>query len=85
MTTYILSNIPLFSDLPVAELDHLQSTLQVKHLQPGETLFHESEPGERFYVVMDGELHILLGAGAKEEMQLNTLGPGEYLGEMSLI
>ena len=85
MSANLLSKIPLFSDLPVSELDHLQSMLQVKTLQPGEILFREGEPGNHFYIVTDGELEILLGAETKEELVLNALGPGEYLGEMSLI
>jgi sigma-B regulation protein RsbU (phosphoserine phosphatase) len=85
MNTNLLAKIPLFSALPVDELDHLQGMLQVKTLQPGEILFREGEPGEHFYILTDGKLEILLGAETKEELLLNTLGPGEYLGEMSLI
>ena len=85
MRTNLLSKIPLFSVLPVDELEHLQSMLKVKTLQPGEILFREGEKGEHFYILTDGELKILLGVDTKEELLLNTLGPGEYLGEMSLI
>jgi sigma-B regulation protein RsbU (phosphoserine phosphatase) len=85
MSTNLLSKIPLFSVLPVDELDRLQSMLQVKTLQPGEILFREGEPGEHFYILTDGKLDILLGVDTQEELLLNTLGPGEYLGEMSLI
>ena len=85
MTANLLSKIPLFSNLPIAELNHLQNTLQIKHLQPDEILFHFRETGEHFYAVLKGELQVLLGEGTKEEMLLNTLGPGDYLGEMSLI
>ena len=85
MSANLLSKIPLFSVLPVDELDHLQSMLQVKNLQPGEILFREGEPGEHFYIVTDGKLDVLLGVDTKEELLLNTIGPGEYLGEMSLI
>ncbi|MBN1452032.1 MAG: SpoIIE family protein phosphatase [Anaerolineales bacterium] len=85
MNTNLLSKIPLFSVLPVNELDHMQAMLQVKTLQPGEILFREGEPGEHFYILTNGELEILLGAETNEELLLNILGPGEYLGEMSLI
>ncbi len=85
MNTNLLSKIPLFSVLPVDELDHLQSMLKVEKLQPGEILFREGEPGEHFYILTDGELEILMGAETEEELLLNTIGPGEYLGEMSLI
>lgn len=85
MNKNVLSQISLFSDLPVDELDHLQSMLKTRHLEPGEILFTEGQRGEHFYVLTGGKLEILLGAGTKEELLLNTLGPGEYLGEMSLI
>ena len=85
MNTNLLAKIPLFSVLPANELDHLQDMLQIKTLQPGEILFREGEPGEHFYILTDGKLEILLGIDTQEELLLNTLGPGEYLGEMSLI
>ena len=85
MNSNLLSKIPLFSVLPAEELDHLQGMLEVITLQPGEILFREGEPGEHFYILTDGRLEILLGAETEEELLLNTLGPGEYLGEMSLI
>jgi len=66
-------------------LENLQNTLGIKYLRPDEILFQEGDPGEHFYVVLDGELQVLLGEGTDEEMQLNILGPGEYFGEMSLI
>jgi serine phosphatase RsbU (regulator of sigma subunit) len=85
MSANLLAKIPVFSDLPEKELAHLQSTLEVITLQPGEILFREGELGEHFYILSEGELEILLGIGTEEELLLNTLGPGEYLGEMSLV
>lgn len=85
MSTNLLSKIPVFNDLPEADQLHLQNTLQVKALKPGEILFREGEVGEHFYIVINGELEILLGIGTEDELILNIIGPGEYLGEMSLI
>ena len=85
MNTNLLAKIPLFSVLPLDELDHLQKMLQAKTLQPGEILFREGELGEHFYILTSGELEILLGVDTQEELLLNKLGPGEYLGEMSLV
>lgn len=83
--TNLLARIPLFGDLPPAELDHLVAALQVVQLRAGEVLFREGEPGEHLYIVLDGELEVLRGLETREEMRLNTIGPGECLGEMSLI
>ena len=85
MKNNLLSKIPIFNALPAEELNHLQSMLQVRTLQTGEILFHEGQRGEHFYILTEGKLEILLGAETEEELLLNTLGPGEYLGEMSLV
>ena len=81
----LLARIPLFCDLPEKELDSLLITLDVVELQPRQILFSEGEAGEHFYVIMDGKLEILRGAGTPEELLLNVISAGQYLGEMSLI
>ncbi len=83
--TNLLARIPLLSDLPVPELNNLVNTLKVVEVQPGEILFREGEAGEHFYVIADGELEILRAAGTAEELLLNVIGQGEYLGDMALI
>jgi serine phosphatase RsbU (regulator of sigma subunit) len=83
--TNLLARIPLFSDLPEKELDILIQNLKVVELQPRDVLFKEGESGEQFFVVAEGELEILRAAGTAEELLLNIIGQGQYLGEMSLI
>jgi sigma-B regulation protein RsbU (phosphoserine phosphatase) len=85
MTANLLSKIPLFADLPTKELDSILSSLDEKILADREVLFREGDPGEHFYIVMKGVLEVLMAAGQSEEMLLNLLKEGEYLGEMSLI
>ncbi|MDD2923274.1 MAG: SpoIIE family protein phosphatase [Anaerolineales bacterium] len=84
MTYNLLSQIPLFADLSSEELGHIQSVLDVQELAGGEILFREGEIGERLYIVVNGIIEVLMGEG-KEEMLLNVLRTGEYLGEMGLI
>jgi len=85
MTKNLLSKIPLFADLPSRELERLAASLEVKEMKPGEILFREGDLGEHLYVVMSGELEVLMGEGRPDELILNVLSEGEYLGEMSLI
>ena len=63
MTVNLLSKIPLFSNLPDRELDHILSVLDVKEMKDRDILFHEGDPGEHFYVVMQGELEVLMAEG----------------------
>ncbi len=85
MTINLLSKIPLFADLPREELDQILAALDVKELTDREILFREGDSGEKFYVVMKGELEVLLGAEKTEELLLNVMREGEHFGEMGLI
>jgi sigma-B regulation protein RsbU (phosphoserine phosphatase) len=85
MTTNLLSKIPLFSDIPYKDLDKILSALDVKEMADREILFREGDLGDHFYVVMRGELEVLMAEGKTEELLLNVLQVGEYFGEMSLI
>ena len=53
------------------------NTLQ---LAPGDFLFREGDSGENMYVLLDGEMEILLG-----DLLLETVKPGALIGEMALI
>jgi serine phosphatase RsbU (regulator of sigma subunit) len=85
MTINLLSKIPLFAGIPREELDQIQNELDVKELVDREVLFREGDLGEHFYLVMKGELEVLMAAGQVEELQLNLMRAGEHFGEMSLI
>jgi sigma-B regulation protein RsbU (phosphoserine phosphatase) len=83
--TALFRKIPLLSDLPRDELDRLAAGLGVVALEAGQVLFKEGEPGESLYVVLEGRLQILLAMDSPDEKQIALLGPGEFIGEMSLL
>ncbi len=85
MSVNVLAHIPFFTALPSDELDRLVAELDVVNLSSGDILFREGDPGEHLYVVVSGELEILMAPDTDDELLLNILHEGEYLGEMSLI
>ena len=85
MTSNLLARIPFFTDLPVDELDQIMAQLEVVNLKSGEILFREGEPGEHMYIVVSGNLEILMAPGTDNELILNRVPQGEYIGEMSLV
>ncbi len=85
MSLEILAQIPFFGGLPRGELIYLASALRVRLYQPGQVLFSEGEPGDTFYIVIDGHLEVVLGLDTPDEKVLAVLGAGEYIGEMSLL
>lgn len=85
MDKTVFLKIPLFKELPKLELFNLVNQLPVERFKAGSYLFREGEPGDSLYVVTDGKLEIILAADTADEMLLRVCGPGEYVGEMSLI
>lgn len=85
MTTNLLARIPFFTDLPLDELDRIMAQLEVVNLRSGEILFREGELGEHMYIVVSGNLEILKAPGTDNELILNRILQGEYIGEMSLV
>ena len=85
MDESVFLKIPLFQDVPSSELFQMVSELPVESFEAGTTIFREGDAGGALYIVMDGSLEVLLGADSPDELILRTCGPGEYIGEMSLI
>ncbi|HEX9052574.1 MAG TPA: Crp/Fnr family transcriptional regulator [Anaeromyxobacter sp.] len=50
----------------------------------GTVLFREGEPGREMYVVQSGRVNVSKKVGEVEKI-LAALGPGEFLGEMSIL
>jgi len=80
----LLAKIPFFTGLPESELDRLTSEMEVVNLKPGELLFREGDHGEHLYIIVKGDLEIIKAPGTEDELILNTIHEGEYIGEMSL-
>jgi sigma-B regulation protein RsbU (phosphoserine phosphatase) len=85
MDESVFRSIPLFRDIPAAELVKTVNELPVETYDPGSYLFRDGDAGQNLYVVMDGTLEVLLAADSPDEMLLKVCGPGEYVGEMGLI
>ena len=83
--TILLHELPLFSELPRGELKYLAYTLNHVTLDADTIIFRENEVGESFYIVVSGDVDVIMGIDTPDEKLLATLGPGEYSGEMSLV
>ena len=67
------------------EINFLASLSKEQRLEPGETLFRDGDPGDKLYVVLEGQVMIskeITGAG---EEALAFIERGDYFGEMALI
>lgn len=81
----ILKQVPVFGGLGDEEASRLAQALEEVDLPAGAVVFDEGEPGDRFYLVREGQVEVVKALGTEEARRLTTRGPGEYFGEMSLL
>jgi serine phosphatase RsbU (regulator of sigma subunit) len=81
----IIRQVPLFSALPPEEIRYLATTLRQSELPAGEVLFLEGDVGDRFYIVLEGQVDIIKALGSEEQRLLSEKGSGDFIGEMSLL
>jgi CRP-like cAMP-binding protein len=80
-----LREISLFKDLADEALAELARHCRIQELHAGETLFRQGDPGDAFYLLEDGQIHIVREYPTGEEVVLATYGPYYVIGELSMI
>ena len=80
----ILRRISLFDSVEENDLPELARCLESIQLDAGRILFYENDPGDCFYIIVEGILEIIKAIGSAEERLLKDLGPGNFIGEMSM-
>ncbi len=79
-----LKLVPFFANLSTPDLERLSSQVEEVNLPKGKVLFAEGSPGDRAYVIEDGELEITKKSGGSEIL-LAIRREGELIGEMALL
>ncbi len=75
----------LFEELDDSLLDNLLRRLAWRRLDSGETLFHQGDPGDEMFIVVQGRLRIVAEGTAGDQRILDEIGTGEYVGEFALL
>jgi CRP/FNR family transcriptional regulator, cyclic AMP receptor protein len=80
-----LQQIFLFRNLPERVLALVAALAQTERFGGGERIFEEGQPGDKFYLILEGKVRISKSIAGLGEEALAILGEGEYFGEMALI
>ena len=80
-----LQKAALFQDLPESMLSALADKMTKQRLESGQVLFRKGDAGDALYIIDHGRVKIVTEDAHGGELVLNECGPGEAIGDMSLI
>ena len=75
----LVDAVPMFAPLSIAAKEYMARRLVSVPVSAGDVVIRAGDPGDRFYIVADGELDVLAD-GADRKM-----GGGDYFGEIALL
>jgi MFS family permease len=76
----LLRAIPFFAPLPAPAMERVMADLIATEAATGDLLIREGDPGDRFYVIVEGEVAI-----TRRGEHVSEQGPGAYVGEIALL
>lgn len=80
-----LSAARLFAGLSADDLELVASAVRRIDLEAGRTLWQQGEEADGLYVIVSGEVAISSRLPGDREVELARLGPGETMGELSVL
>ena len=84
-TSDLLRRVPIFSGLTQAQISELSSTVVKQRFKRGQLIIEQGKKGESLFIILAGRARVVMTDRRAKEVILNILGPGDYMGEMSLI
>jgi len=84
-TVRYLKKVPLLAGLPDEVMVQLAEKVTIHDLVKDEIIFRQDDPGDSIYFIRLGWVKIVLLDNSGNELTINQVGPGEIIGEMSLL
>ena len=75
----------VFTDLLERHKIREHPDIKQRTFGPGEIIFRKDDPGDSLYVILSGQVKVVLIGEDGREVILSVLGQGEFFGEMALI
>ncbi len=84
MDVNLLKQAAIFQDLDDGELARVSEVCREQRFASGQHVFKEGEPGNRLFLIADGEVRISRTIPGSGEEALAVLKPGACFGEMAV-
>lgn len=80
-----LKGVDLFTTLKEEEVEILAKFIDCQEYAEGESVVKQNEPGDCMYIVAHGYCSVMVTTLTAKDLNVATLGPGDFFGEMSLL
>jgi CRP/FNR family transcriptional regulator, cyclic AMP receptor protein len=80
-----LKAIPLFRDFNDPQIDAVSDVVANQHVGRHQFVVREGDPGETFYLIVEGSVAVCRIAADGRETILSILKEGDFFGEMSIL
>ena len=80
----MLEKVPIFAGLDRKHVKQLSRIMVPRTFKTGDVIIKEGDQGAGVFVVTSGKVEVVRGAEGGRLQVLNTLGPGDFFGEMAL-
>ena len=84
-TQEILKNVKLFQGLSEKNIKQLAGGLRERSYHAGDLIIEQGKTGEGLFVIASGKVKITKKATDDSEIEVAVNGPGDFLGEMSVL
>ncbi len=74
--------LPLLSHAKMLKVTHLVKRMEIS---PGGMIIRKGQNVDNFFIIVRGQVEIVLESSKRPEVTLGQLGPGEFFGEIELI
>ncbi|HEX9207741.1 MAG TPA: Crp/Fnr family transcriptional regulator [Steroidobacteraceae bacterium] len=71
----------LFAGLSPPQMQRLLTSAHIEDAEAGKVLFDRGQPARHFYIVVDGQVNLVLYSKTGEEKIVDILGPGQSFAE----
>jgi CRP/FNR family cyclic AMP-dependent transcriptional regulator len=80
-----LQSIPLFKNMTLGELDKISQHTMTRTFPKNTVVINEGDDTDSLYLIDKGSVKVYLSNDNGKEVIINTLGAGEYFGELSIL
>lgn len=83
--TNCIKSVPIFSSLTDEEMLEIAHITKAKTFEKGEMVYTAGDKGGTLFVLHTGKVKITRISGGGKEQVIRVIGPGEFMGELSLL